>query len=842
MKKFLLAALLAITTSCYIAAPADAGNSIRLKALGGGGGGTTELCDPTLCDDDGDILVWNNTGSCFDCVECADNQILSFDLATDTWVCDSTGTNRECPGPTPPAPVDGEALLWDAGASCFTSIGCADNQLLAWDNATMTFECIDVGNLCNAGSCTDNAIIQWNNATACYDCLTCAADEMIEWNGSDWACVEGPNLDDPATGACIDGTGGDMKVTDDLEVTDETYLLDEAWINYCNTMTFQGESGFTDANQEIALTVNNIVQGPLAAPDVGAAVATSRTLVLRNQDSGVDETNELVFARGWDTGAGISTTPYGYDLGGVWGYAWDGTDYVRQAGIVLALDTEAGKTGAMTASDGYGTIEFRVHNGVNSAYDQAGAIRADEDWEIADDLFLPNGLLGFGTTLESTATCIHSATDELFGDRDCDETPDAAENPLDTFYLEAADGTGATSSFSGLEEAGSDPNDLALLQGCANGETLIWNDGTNLWECSASLAVDHGGLSGLTDDDHARYLDTEAADTFSATNWTITADTSGGSDTKVVVINGGGGTGSTRGAELTLYGDDRAIVPGWLQLASGDSGSVEILGNNATGQIDIEQAGATTNTRLLMNDAGFSLTANANDLIAIEDTLLAFAASGASDAANGVCLTDDGADRIFHDTDCDGTKDVGEEFIDLGAGAGESNADDCVRWTAGQLDALESAFADLGTDTSGTNVRMRYRTFASGTDEYVNQQTIVPDALASSGNVTVTIWTTGDGTADGAGLDIIWSFDYSGRDDGETYDGAYTSSAFAAETYTTLNDTTLFEVTQTIAVGSFTAGDLLFLRFWRDANNASDNYDGEGRLLEAEVCFPTDAP
>ncbi len=44
--------------------------------------------------------------------------------------------------------------------------------------------------------------------------------------------------------------------------------------------------------------------------------------------------------------------------------------------------------------------------------------------------------------------------------------------------LDSADGTGSTSSNSGLEFQGSGSNELTVLQGCANNEVLSWNDST----------------------------------------------------------------------------------------------------------------------------------------------------------------------------------------------------------------------------------------------------------------------------------------------------------------------------------------------------------------------------
>ncbi|MBI2439304.1 MAG: hypothetical protein HYV45_01730, partial [Candidatus Moranbacteria bacterium] len=63
--------------------------------------------------------------------------------------------------------------------------------------------------------------------------------------------------------------------------------------------------------------------------------------------------------------------------------------------------------------------------------------------------------------------------------------------------LDSADGTGSTSSNSGLEFAGGSSNELTLLQGCANGQGISWNDTTNVWECgSFSSGISGSGTSG----------------------------------------------------------------------------------------------------------------------------------------------------------------------------------------------------------------------------------------------------------------------------------------------------------------------------------------------------------
>lgn len=60
--------------------------------------------------------------------------------------------------------------------------------------------------------------------------------------------------------------------------------------------------------------------------------------------------------------------------------------------------------------------------------------------------------------------------------------------------LDSADGTGSTSSNSGLEFGGSGSDELGLLQGCSDGQVLTWNNGTNVWECTSV-----GGIGGVGD-------------------------------------------------------------------------------------------------------------------------------------------------------------------------------------------------------------------------------------------------------------------------------------------------------------------------------------------------------
>jgi hypothetical protein len=64
--------------------------------------------------------------------------------------------------------------------------------------------------------------------------------------------------------------------------------------------------------------------------------------------------------------------------------------------------------------------------------------------------------------------------------------------------LSAADSTGATTSYSGLEFQGSSSNELTLLQGCAQDDVLSWNNTTNEWGCASVSGVGGATASGTS--------------------------------------------------------------------------------------------------------------------------------------------------------------------------------------------------------------------------------------------------------------------------------------------------------------------------------------------------------
>lgn len=62
--------------------------------------------------------------------------------------------------------------------------------------------------------------------------------------------------------------------------------------------------------------------------------------------------------------------------------------------------------------------------------------------------------------------------------------------------LSSSDGTGSTSSGSGLEIDATN-NDLAMLQGCSDGQVLSWNDSGATWDCDAKDDVTDTTINGV---------------------------------------------------------------------------------------------------------------------------------------------------------------------------------------------------------------------------------------------------------------------------------------------------------------------------------------------------------
>ena len=110
---------------------------------------------------------------------------------------------------------------------------------------------------------------------------------------------------------------------------------------------------------------------------------------------------------------------------------------------------------------------------------------------------------------------------------------ESATPTISLSLLSGIDGTGLTSSASGLEFAGAGSDQLAMIQGCANGQGVAWNDASNLWECANFAA----GLTGTGTPGYVAY-------------WGGTSSL--GSEQYLDSSRGGTGLSGASGANVTL--------------------------------------------------------------------------------------------------------------------------------------------------------------------------------------------------------------------------------------------------------------------------------------------------
>ncbi len=211
--------------------------------------------------------------------------------------------------------------------------------------------------------------------------------------------------------------------------------------------------------------------------------------------------------------------------------------------------------------------------------------------------------------------------------------------------LDSADGTGSTSSNSGLEFQGAGSNELTLIQGCSNNQMLLWNDTTSTWYCGSVSGA--GGIDGTGTAGYSAYwtdVDTLANEQYVsvARGGTGLSGSTAANGTLLI----GTGTGYalatlTQGAGMTITNGS-----GTISLATTLGASVD-LATEITGTLPIGNGGT-----------GVALTdPNADRIMFWDDSagVVAFLTPAANlsisgttiDLAASVQLGADGTDGVF---------------------------------------------------------------------------------------------------------------------------------------------------------------------------------------------------
>lgn len=268
------------------------------------------------------------------------------------------------------------------------------------------------------------------------------------------------------------------------------------------------------------------------------------------------------------------------------------------------------------------------------------------------------------------------------------------------------------------------------------------------------------------------------------------------------------------------------------------AGTVATLGDITGGG-----TAAGSDTQVQFNDGGSAFGGDAgltynktSDKLTVAGTV----AGDSIDIGSGTCLRATG-DRVYHDTDCDGTKDAGEEFIDLSntAAGSDTNSPKLYSWDASSFDVLSisDTTATIGTDT-GTNLPIRIFNF---NDSYTTCLATgafeVPSDMTSGGTANFeATWYSGSATSG----NVIWSFYHnSGIAEGATWDASLTTETASADAVQgTVDQDTETAWSETLSNLGWVAGDSVNGFICREGENGSDTMTGNAALREFTIEIP----
>ncbi|QQR77582.1 MAG: hypothetical protein IPJ67_00285 [Candidatus Moraniibacteriota bacterium] len=270
-----------------------------------------------------------------------------------------------------------------------------------------------------------------------------------------------------------------------------------------------------------------------------------------------------------------------------------------------------------------------------------------------------NNLITLGTHTTGNYVAAITAGDGISGSAGSE----GATPTLSVNLLTSADGTGSTSSNSGLEFQGTSSNELSLIQGCADNEVLSWNDGTSVWQCASVSGV--GGVTGSATSGQVAY-------------WSGTSTISG--ENQLAVSRGGTNIGSYAIGDI-LYASGATTLAKLADIATGNvllSGGVGVapswgkvaLGTHTTGNY-VANASTSTLTGLTGGSGGsagasLSLALDYSTALAGDPALsannaifgtngLIFEGATADTFETFITLADPSADRTFTFPDLSGT-------------------------------------------------------------------------------------------------------------------------------------------------------------------------------------------
>ena len=318
------------------------------------------------------------------------------------------------------------------------------------------------------------------------------------------------------------------------------------------------------------------------------------------------------------------------------------------------------------------------------------------------------------------------------------------------------------------------------------------------------------------------------ADSSQYSNFSIPTDYRGtGLLLASIVVTNSGGSGGT--FTIVQTDDLRGLLPSTA--AGGATGTGFVDPMTTRGDIIIRDATNTTE-RLAIGTNGYVLTSDGTDVA------WAASASGFSDpmttrgdiiirnAANATARLGVGTNGQILTTD--GTD------ITWGAASGGGSTNFYINADAMKSQSTNGATKGE-TELSTNSVMIAYADFDAATDEFLQYDLIMPSNY-SNGTITCTFEWTSVTTA-GTG-DVVWGCQAMAVSNDDPYDATWGTAVTVTDTFIAAGDRHYTSATSAITIGGTPAtGDSIHLRFYRDADNGSDTYTQDARLVRVLISF-----
>lgn len=720
--------------------------------------------------------------------------------------------------------------------------------------------------------CADNEILKWDETEDDWNCEADAdsglwTDGTNGWYANTEAVIVGADAAFDADGA--DGGAGDLKVSDDIEI------VGEIWFGEGGPATTHKITVATaDASDDEIIQIGGddqtrggsiVIQGN----DVPIGGAGGRVIVTAGDDADGDITLQTLTAgQSVEVAVEAGATDTTYLFADQFTMTSDGTG----DGEFTVPDDSIGPDEVLAAGQSDGFLLTYELTGDTWSWTDPSTITGSSPWTDTGT-HIEQVTTGDEITIGSTSND-STVKVEIYADTTTQRPlvlRAASGNTVDPLLVNEVGGSSlfkvnvaggsthygdviTTTGFDGLgavdlDYGSADITDHTFItDGTGDGEIVLPDDSIGL----AEIAFDHGDLPGLTDDDHALYLNTTADDTYSEATWLVSASTSDASDTSYMAILGGGGStlNLNRGAFVLVSGNEQATYGGGIQIQAGNpaGADIDIKTNDATGAatITLEHADSGGNQSLVIDGGGFTLNGGAaTDTLELLDGI-GFVMEGSTSgtithevpatvtthtltwpSAQGgasTVLTNNGSGTLSWSTPSGGTVLPRELLFD-----------------SASLYCSEALNCAVTAYDNNTNVDNLGLAFDDATDEFSNGRFVVPDAVSTTGSDTVefSVWFTASADGCSATCTTYWDFRWAVASSGEVFDDAYTTEADGGCAANTDSETVV-ECTWTESLTNlgWTAGELVHFQVVRDADNGSDNLAQDAWLKMFRISIP----